>query len=323
MGTEPGKQILVGAEGVTVEYKVGRKRVMQAVAGIDFTIRKRETLGLVGESGCGKSTVARAVAGLQRISGGRIWFDEAALGKNSRKGSQRAGGRIQMVFQDAAGSLNPGRRVGKTIGEPLRLAGLLSRKERTVAARSMMAEVGLDPNRCFHRLPFEFSGGQCQRIAIARALIDRPALLICDEPVSSLDASVQAQILNLLRRLKSRHPLTMLFISHDLAVVKNICDRVAVMYLGTLCETGPCDALYRTPLHPYTRTLLAAAGHIGRSSTKGPGNRPPPGSLSLLDPPRGCRFHPRCNLVLPICRKTAPVMKKTSHGRWTACHLAG
>ena len=311
---------LLAVEDLTVVYSLGRGRRIEAVAGISFAIARGEALGLVGESGCGKTTVARAIVGLQRATG-RIHFDGHDLAGCDAAGLRALRPRMQMIFQDAAASLNPGRSIGRSVAEPLRVLGGLARAERLARAREMIRAVGLDPDLSFDLRPYAFSGGQCQRISIARALILDPHLLICDEPVSSLDVSTRAQILNLLAGMRQRLGLTLLFISHDLAVVKNICDRVAVMYLGRLCEIATTEDLFRSPRHPYTAALLAAIPALDRPF--------PPPSLgfranrfpSPLKTPKGCRFYPRCPRAEPRCQTESPPMRAVVGGRQVACHF--
>ena len=307
-------------KNLVVEFYIGRRSKIHAVSDVSFQIDRGETLGLVGESGCGKSTVARAIVQLQKPTSGEVWFQGKNLARCKGKSLRQQRSNFQMIFQDATASLNPGRKVGKSVAEPLRVNNDTDRAERFQMTRKMMKEVGLDPSRTYDRRPFEFSGGQCQRISIARALITRPKLLICDEPVSSLDVSVQAQILNLLEKMKVRFGLTMLFISHDLSVVKNISDRVAVMYLGKLCEIGPSESLYQTPQHPYTDALLA--------SIPEPDPTRPLKSTHLKDieipsptnPPSGCRFRTRCPKAMPRCSDIEPTLIETEPGRMVACH---
>ena len=313
--------VLVDVENLTVEFEIGRKQKIHAVSEVDFRIYRGETLGLVGESGCGKSTVARSIVQLQRPTSGRILFDGEDLAQCNGKRLRKLRPDIQMIFQDATASLNPGRKIGKSIAEPLRVIGKTDSTERIRLVRGMMSDVGLDPDNMFHRMPFEFSGGQCQRISIARALITRPKLLVCDEPVSSLDVSVQAQILNLLERMKAAYRLTLLFISHDLAVVKNISDRVAVMYLGKLCEIAASEQLYQSPLHPYTAALLASVPEPDP-------NRPPRKSglkvseiPSPANPPSGCRFRTRCGRTQQICMDKEPTLQEIRTGHTVACHF--
>ena len=311
---------LLAVKNLVVEFAIDRRSKIQAVSDVSFHIAAGETLGLVGESGCGKSSVARAIVQLQKTTSGKIWFDGQEMTDCSPKRLREIRPRLQMIFQDAAASLNPIRRVGRTISEPLRGIGGISRPERTRMACDLMREVGLEPNQTYNRRPFEFSVGQCQRISIARALITKPLLLICDEPVSSLDVSVQAQILNLLESMKARHELTMLFISHDLAVVKNICDRVAVMYLGKLCEIASGESLYQTPRHPYTALLLKSIPEPVPNRIRRHFNRRSVEIPSPAAPPSGCRFRTRCPRVRPLCEKKEPILEEASPVHLTACH---
>ena len=312
---------IIEVRDLNVTFRLGWKMRMHAVTGVSFHIADGETLGLVGESGCGKTTVARTLVGLQTASAGSIYFDGIELlGIRGRK-LKAIRPDIQMIFQDAAASLNPGRRVDRTVAEPLRVLGRGDRRQRMAVARALLAEVGIDPDIAAARRPYEFSIGQCQRIAIARSLITEPRLLVCDEPVSSLDVSVQAQILNLLREIKSRRDLTILFISHDLSVIRNICDRVAVMYRGRICETAPVEELFRRPRHPYTAALIAAVPSMNP--------RPPTsrriGSKNTFsnksDLPSGCRYHPRCRQSQPRCKDIPPPLEPGDSGSEIACHF--
>ena len=248
---------LLSIDDLTVEYDVGGK-TLSAVAGVSLTVGKGETLGLVGESGCGKSTLGRAVLQLRRPTDGTVTFDGTELTTLGSEAMRLMRQRLQLIFQDPIASLNPRRCIGDIIAEPLVIAGVTDKAERERRVREVMVAVGLDPDAAIGRLPHEFSGGQCQRICIARALILEPELVICDEPVSALDVSIRAQILNLLEEMKRRYGLTLLFIAHDLAVVKAVSDRIAVMYLGKLCEIGPTERLFEKPAHPYTALLLEA-----------------------------------------------------------------
>ncbi len=258
-GQQPVKpKALLVTRMLTIAYRIGFKTEIQAVSKVSFEINAGETLGLVGESGCGKSSVARAIIRLLTPISGRICYDGEDLLKCTSRRLKEIRPGIQMIFQDAVASLNPGRKIGRAIEEPLRVLGKADRHERERRARLMMKAVGLDPDLLYDRNPHELSVGQCQRVSIARALITRPRLLICDEPVSSLDVSIQAKILRLLEEMKKRFDLTMLFISHDLAVVKHISDRVAVMREGALCEIADAEALYRSPTHPYSKMLIAS-----------------------------------------------------------------
>ncbi|MDP6351800.1 MAG: ATP-binding cassette domain-containing protein [Alphaproteobacteria bacterium] len=316
-----GNGELLKVEDLVVTFNQAGGQRLRAVDGVGFAVAKGETLGLVGESGCGKSSLARAVIQLPPPTSGRVLLDGEDLTGLAGEALRRTRRKIQMIFQDPISSLNPRRRIGDTVAQPLRIMRRGGRAERDAQACDMLAAVGLDPGDAIDRLPHQFSGGQCQRISIARALILEPEFLICDEPVSALDVSVQAQILNLLREMRARYGLTMLFISHDLAVVKNICDRVAVMYLAKLCEIGPSEELYRSPAHPYTAALLSA---IPQPS---PERRPAkialvPGELpSPTDPPPGCRFHTRCPHAKAICKQVEPEVKEVGPGRSVACHF--
>ena len=313
--------IILAVKGLTVEFPHGRSKTVYAVSGIDFEVFRGETLGLVGESGCGKSSAARAVMQLPPPVSGSVIFCGEDLTKADGKRLRRLRPRFQMIFQDSMASLNPRRKIGRSIGMPLEIMGNVSKEDRKQRVRTMMASVGMEPEN-YNRRPFEFSGGQCQRIQIARALISNPELLICDEPVSSLDVSVQAQILNLLEDLRVRFGLTVVFISHDLAVVKNVCDRVAVMYLGKFCEIAPSDILYRHPRHPYTVALLNAIPEPdpGKPLTQAnllSGEIPSPSA-----PPSGCRFRTRCSKSFHRCAAEAPQMTEIAAGHQVACHLA-
>ena len=304
---------------LVVEYPIGRRAHVQAVSRFSLDVVEGETLGLVGESGCGKSSTGRAIMQLPRPAGGRVEFEGRDLTRLPRAELRKVRRRLQMVFQDPISSLNPRRRVGDIVAEPLVIARNGSAGERRERVREAMTAVGLDPDRVWGRRRHEFSGGQCQRICIARALVMRPRLLICDEPVSSLDVSVQAQILNLLEDMKARFGLTMIFISHDLAVVKNVSDRIAVMYLGKLCEVAPSETLHRTPAHPYTASLLDSIPvpdpHVPPRPAPVRGEPP-----SALAPPPGCRFHTRCPRAKERCRVEEPVVREIAAGHFAACH---
>jgi peptide/nickel transport system ATP-binding protein len=303
---------------LVVEYRVGR-RTVHAVSEVSFDIARGETLGLVGESGCGKSSLGRAIQLLTAPKSGGVRFDGVELTGLGGAALRRLRRRIQLIFQDPIASLNPRRRIGDIVAEPLRIAGVADRRQRAARVREVLTAVGLDPEQVQGRFPHEFSGGQCQRICIARALAIEPELLICDEAVSALDVSIRAQILNLLEEMKARYRLTLLFIAHDLAAVKAVSDRVAVMYLGRLCEIGPTEALYRTPAHPYTATLLAAipvpdpAVGVPESA---PAGEPP----SPLAPPSGCRFRTRCGRAERGCAEIVPELREIAPGRQVACH---
>ena len=246
----PASETMLRVEDLVVEFPAGRQKV-HAVSGVSLDIRKGETLGLVGESGCGKSTTGKAIIQLPAPTSGRVRFEGNDLTGVKGKTLRRVRTRLQLIFQDPISSLNPRRKVGDILAEPLRIWGRGTKAEQKAKVREMLDAVGLDPDVAVDKRPHQFSGGQCQRISIARALVMEPELIICDEPVSALDVSVQAQILNLLDELKARYDLTLVFIAHDLAVVKHVSTRVAVMYLGKICEVGDPEALYANPAHPY------------------------------------------------------------------------
>jgi peptide/nickel transport system ATP-binding protein len=309
---------LLSIDDLTVEYDVGGK-TLSAVAGVSLTVGKGETLGLVGESGCGKSTLGRAVLQLRRPTGGSVTFDGTELTTLSGEAMRLMRRRLQLIFQDPIASLNPRRCIGDIIAEPLVIAGMTDKVERLRRVREVMVAVGLDPDNAVGRLPHEFSGGQCQRICIARALILEPELVICDEPVSALDVSIRAQILNLLEEMKRRYGLTLLFIAHDLAVVKAVSDRIAVMYLGKLCEVGPTERLFARPAHPYTALLLEAIPvpdpTVRPAANVAVGEPPSP-----LAPPSGCRFRTRCPRADARCASEVPELREIGEGQFAACH---
>jgi peptide/nickel transport system ATP-binding protein len=315
-------EALYEARGLHITYQRGRRPPVRAVDGVDLTWRRGETLGLVGESGCGKSTLGRAILRLYEPTSGRILFDGkdiAQLGESELRPLRR---RMQMVFQDPFASLNPRHSVGRIVGEPLRVHDLSSRREVGRRVRELLEIVGL-PADAAQRYPHEFSGGQRQRIGVARALAVNPDFIVADEPVSALDVSIQAQILNLLESLQTDFELTYLFISHDLAVVRHISDRIAVMYLGSVVEVAAADALYEAPLHPYTISLLSAVPipdpvvERQREPILLQGDLPSP-----ANPPSGCRFHTRCPYVQQQrCRDEAPPLRPVD-GQLVACHWA-
>jgi peptide/nickel transport system ATP-binding protein len=293
-------------------------RVVRAVDEVSFDLNPGETLGLVGESGCGKSSLARALmqlpppeSGSVKISGEEITGLSLAERRNLRR-------RVQMVFQDPISSLNPRRRIGDIVAEPLAIWNEGDAKSREASVTAALNEVGFEPGTVLARRPHEMSGGQCQRVAIARALILEPTVLVLDEPVSALDVSVQAQILNLLIDVQAKRSFSMIFISHDLAVIRNICDRVAVMYLGKIVEIGKTEDVYRNPRHPYTRALL---GSVLAPGQKLPEQEVLSGDLpSLLNPPSGCRFRTRCNRATELCATTPPALSTSSPSHLAACH---
>jgi peptide/nickel transport system ATP-binding protein len=309
---------LLDVDNLVVEYPVGN-RIVHAVSGVSLQIARGEPLGLVGESGCGKSTLGRAVLQLRRPTSGRVRFDghdlTAMQGDTLRQMRQR----VQLIFQDPIASLNPRRRIGDIIAEPLIISGVKDPVRRKQLVDEVLSAVGLDPALVAGRLPHEFSGGQCQRISIARALVLNPEFIVCDEPVSALDVSIRAQILNLLEEMKARYGLTLLFIAHDLAVVKAVSDRVAVMYLGRLCEVGPSGQLFAKPAHPYTALLIEAIPMPDpdvRPAETVPVGEPP----SPISPPSGCRFRTRCPRADQRCSDEVPELRAVAAGQLVACH---
>jgi peptide/nickel transport system ATP-binding protein len=309
---------LLKVRDLTVTFRTRHKR-LSAVAGVSFDIFEGETLGLVGESGCGKSTTGKALMRIVEPSSGSIELEGIELTKQKGAALRNLRTRMQMIFQDPISSLNPRRRVKDIVAEPLDCWKSVQGEERDRIVSELLNKVGIDPEVYGNRYARQFSGGQCQRISIARSLAMRPKLLICDEMVSALDVSVQAQILNLLEDLKAEYGLTLLFIAHDLAVVKNVSDRVAVMYLGKICEIGPADVLYDSPEHPYTKFLLGAALEADPDApmhSEVLGGEPP----SPLNPPSGCRFRTRCPFATEKCAEVEPVLVELATGHQVACH---
>src|SRR4051794_39041369 len=309
-------------ENLVVEFPAGRKRRVHAVSDVSFDVLPGETVGLVGESGCGKSTTGRAIVQLPHPTSGSVKFEGRELTGLKGEELRRKRIKLQMIFQDPISSLNPRRRIRDIISEPLRIWKIGDDQSREAKVREVLETVGLDYDTQAHRRPHEFSGGQCQRISIARALVLDPKVIICDEPVSALDVSVQAQILNLLEDMKARYGLTLIFIAHDLAVIKNISDRVVVMYLGKLCEVAQPDELYRQPSHPYTVALLASIPvpnpdiRPGGTSSRLAGDLPSP-----INPPSGCRFRTRCPNARERCAEEEPLMREIEPGHFLACHF--
>lgn len=323
MSAEASTAPIVAMRDVDMAFKAGRvdgRPVVQKVLhGVSLDIGGGETLGLVGESGSGKSTAGRIVVGLHEPTAGSVsLFGQPITGPGRRANLARVRSRLQFVFQDPHAALNPRMRVGSSIAEPIEIAGKRTRRDREDRAKQLLEMVGL-PRDSNDRFPHEFSGGQRQRIVIARALALEPGFIVCDEPVSALDVSMQAQIINLLMDLQARFGLSYLFIAHDLAVVRAISHRVAVLYAGSIVEVAPKAVLYSQPHHPYTRALLEA---VPRPD---PWRKRPAvitGEVpSLLAPPPGCRFHTRCPHVMPRCRVDVPRLQPTGQGRLTACHL--
>ncbi len=294
---------------------------VKAVDDISFDIRAGETFGLVGESGCGKTTVGQAVLCLTPLTSGEIIFNGIRLNRMNKRELKATRRHIQLIFQDPYGSLDPRKPIGETIAEGLVVHQIGSRQEQAELVAEVMEKVGLRPEYR-SRYPHEFSGGQRQRIAFARSLVMRPRFIVCDEPVSALDVSIQSQILNLLRSLQQQFHLTYLFIAHNLSVVKYISDRIAVMYLGKIVEIAPSEVIYRNALHPYTQALVSAIPVPDPSAERKrlilSGDVPSP-----IHPPQGCRFHTRCPFVMDRCRIVQPVLEEAADGHQVACHLIG
>jgi len=316
----PADQALLRVEDLVVEFRIGRTGLkVNAVSGISFDVLPGETLGIVGESGCGKSTTGRAIMQLPQPTSGSVTFDSRELTALEKEQMREVRTDVQMIFQDPISSLNPRRKVRDIVMEPLTIWKRGTKEERGAIVDKVLEEVGIDPRRAAESLPHQFSGGQCQRISIARSLVLDPRMIICDEPVSALDVSVQAQVINLLEDLKKARGLTLIFIAHDLAVVKNISDRVAVMYLGKFCEIGPSDDLYARPAHPYTKVLLDSIPvpdpHVEVAKIDVEGEPPSP-----VNPPAGCRFNPRCPSASDRCRSEEPTMREVEPGHFVACY---
>jgi len=319
--------IILKVQGLKVHFKLHRPHflapapVVHAVDGVGFEVQRGKTFGLVGESGCGKSTTALAVLRLVEPTAGKVFFDGLDVLAQNHEALRVLRRRMQMVFQDPYSSLNPKARVGSIVGSPLKIQGMATGRMRRERVAELMTMVGLRPEQA-NAFPHQFSGGQRQRICIARALASGPDLIVCDEPVSALDVAIQAQILNLLRRLQRELHLTYLFISHDLGVVQYMCDEIAVMYLGQIVEKADRMSLFNHPLHPYTWALLSAAPSARPKNTRQErrirltGEPPNP-----IDPPPGCRFASRCPYAEKLCGLEDPPLRRIHSGHWAACHL--
>ena len=330
-GAPPSTDVLLRVEDVVKRFPITRgilfKRKIgnvHAVEGVSFEVRRGETMGLVGETGCGKSTLARCITRLHPLSSGQVVLDGVDISRLSRGRLRPYRRQMQMIFQDPYGSLNPRRRVGSIIGDPLAIHGVAQGAERKRQVQDLMEVVGLNPEH-YNRFPSEFSGGQRQRIGVARALALRPSLIVCDEPVSALDVSVQAQIINLLEDLQKEFGLTYIFIAHDLAVVEHVSNRVAVMYLGKIVEMADTAELFATHRHPYTTALLSASMIADPERARATRRVVLTGDVpSPIDPPSGCRFHTRCPKAQPLCSEKEPVLEikaGDAPGHLTACHF--
>jgi peptide/nickel transport system ATP-binding protein len=323
------EQSIIRVEHLVVEFPAPRGQKVHAVSDISFDVLPGETLGIVGESGCGKSTTGRALLQLPKPTSGKVVFEGVDLTGLTSEAMRQVRTKMQVIFQDPISSLYPRRTVAELVLEPLAIWDVGSSEDRVQRARLMLSEVNMDYDSVSWRRPYEFSIGQCQRISIARALMLNPRVLICDEPVSALDVSVQAQILNLLEDMKRRYGLTMIFISHDLAVVKNVSDRVLVMFLGKVCEVADAESLYSAPAHPYTRALLMASVISSRALSRA-GAQPTTFAEeeetqtempSSVTPPSGCRYRTRCPRAQEICGVQEPIMREIKTDHFVACHF--
>lgn len=314
---------VLSVRNLVVEFPAGRHQKVHAVSNISFDLLPGETLGIVGESGCGKSTAGRAVMQLPAPKSGNVELDGTELTTLGPTALRKIRAKMQMIMQDPISSLNPRRKVKHLVTEGPRMWGRQDKEALEKRGRELLSAVGLDPDMVWERLPGELSGGQCQRVCIARAMMLEPKLLICDEPVSSLDVSVQAQILNLLEDTKKEFDLTMIFVAHNMAVVKNISDRVMVMYLGKVCEIAPSRNMENQARHPYTRLLLSSVPdpdvHRGEAETTPmiEGDLPSP-----LNPPSGCRFRTRCPMATELCASDEPILREVADEHFVACHHA-
>ncbi|WP_313756942.1 oligopeptide/dipeptide ABC transporter ATP-binding protein [Tissierella sp.] len=315
------KEVLIQVKNLKKYFKVGRNNILKAVDDVSFNIYKGETLGLVGESGCGKTTCGKTVMGLYDATGGEIIYDEVNIHSFNRREKKEFTKRAQIIFQDPYSSLNPRMTVGDIIGEGIDIHGLYKGKVREAKIFEMLETVGLNKEHA-SRFPHEFSGGQRQRIGIARALAVEPDFIVCDEPISALDVSIQAQVVNLLIELQKTRGLTYLFIAHDLSMIKHISDRVGVMYLGSLVEFTTSDALYNNPLHPYTKALLSAIPIPDPNEEREKKRIPIDGEIpSPINPLPGCKFSSRCKFAMEICKEKMPSLMEVGKEHFVACHM--
>ncbi len=324
------KEVILSVKNLTIHYPIkmkvkgkiwSQKNCVQAVNGVSFDVFKGETLGIVGESGCGKSTTGRAIVRLEHPTSGEILFKGEDIWKYNKEQLFQYRKKAQMIFQDAYSTLDPRFTIGKSICEPMVIHEIGNHGENEAAAKQLMRDVGL-PDSYYDRYPHEFSGGQRQRIGVARALALNPEILVCDEPVSALDVSVQAQILNLMKELQEKFSLTYIFISHNLSVVKHLCDRIGVIYLGNMVELADKKELFDNMLHPYTRALISAIPipdpEFKRNRIILEGDVPTP-----INPPAGCPFATRCIYATELCRKEKPALENIGNGHYVACHIYG
>jgi len=315
----PEENPVLSVTDLVVEFPVGRRQVVHAVSGLNLDLLEGETLGILGESGCGKSSAGRAIMQLPPPKSGSVLLGEKELTALKSKQLRQARARMQMILQDPISSLNPRRRVKDLVAEGLQIWGYDGAGHETLL-RDTLRSVGLDPDVVWDRRPHELSGGQCQRICIARALLMKPQVLICDEAVSSLDVSVQAQILNLLEEAKKRYTLSMVFIAHDVSVVKSISDRIMVLYLGKTCEVLPSEVIDTQAKHPYTKVLLASVPGQPEGATDAQEAIRNTELPSPIAPPSGCRFRTRCPLATDICAQQEPQLRRVAPGHYVACH---
>jgi oligopeptide transport system ATP-binding protein len=327
MRDQPGTTPLLEVRGLAMHFPITEGMVLsrkvgdvKAVDGVDFSIARGETLGLVGESGCGKTTTGRCILRLEKPTQGQILYDGKDISRLPQKELVGLRRRMQVIFQDPYSSLNPRMKVGDIIAEPIRVHRLeADPRRRRDKVRELLSVCGLDP-KFADRYPHEMSGGQRQRVGIARALALEPEFIVCDEAVSALDVSIQAQVVNLLEDLRERFNLTYLFIAHDLSVVRHLCQRVAVMYLGRIGEMAESDELFDNPMHPYTQALLSAVPVPDPRVEAGRQFRPARGEIpSPINPPSGCVFHPRCPMAVDNCKKARPTLREMRPGHWVAC----